>query len=141
MTCYLWVAGKEFDVDAFLKDFELEVADVSYIGKPKYPTHPDKMIAKFNGFRLDIIYTEFNEIEKQIKACTSFLEENFDKLSHIKTYPNVEYSSLHFGTDFFCDKFELSIYYPTELITLVGELGFAIDLSIYNDDMIMKDSE
>lgn len=141
MTCYLWVAGKEFDVDTFLKGFELEVADVSHIGKPKYPAHPDKMIAKLNGFRLDINNAGFSDVKTQIKECTSFLEKNFDKLKDVKSYLGVEYANIMFGSEFVWDKFELSIYYPPELIRLAGELGFSIEVSIYNDEMIMKDSK
>ncbi len=140
MTCYLWVAGKRFDVDDFLEKSRLKVDEVRYIGQPKYKDHPDKLIAKFNSFLVTISSAYFTELKKQIEDTIEYLRENKDTLKLIKQMSTIEYANLHFGVNGTFDKPLQTIYYPAELMILTGELGLSLETSIYKPDFFQTES-
>lgn len=141
MSCYLWVAGKYFDIDGFLEKTKLEVDRVGYKGKPRYKSHPDKLIARHNSLQVKVSDVGFDEFNMQVQDAVKYLTDNFKKLDYIKSIDTIEYANLRFGMNSTPDKPIQSIYYPPELIKLCGELGLSLEVSIYNTDFFETGEE
>lgn len=134
MSCYLWIAGDEFDVDAFLKQTGLEAFDIRHKGQPKYADRADKMIAKRNSCSLGISDAGFGAFQQQVDDAISYLAKHYEQLKYIVGYTGVEYADIQFGMYGTPDKPVQSVYYPPELVQLAGQLGLSLDVAIYNPD-------
>lgn len=141
MSCNLWVAGTNFDVDNFIKETGIEVFHISYKGVPRYKEHPDKLIAKHNAFSARASNAGFHEFRQQVADAIKYLNENRDKLKRIKQSDEIEYANLDFGIWRWPDKPVQSFYFPPELLALTGELGLSIEIATYSPDFFESEED
>jgi len=136
MAVMLRAGGKNFDVDAFLKECPWEPARVWHRGKPAFPrSQPKGRKNKDSGFNVTVSDAGFDEINQQIKDATAFLEdeENMVVIKALRAYPGVEGANLDFGVEL-PDPKECPIQYyvfPPKLARLAGKLSLHLEFSLY----------
>ena len=138
MSCILNIAGKNFDVDAFVDKSKLRPYRKSYKGQPKFKTKPEGEKLTRSSMSIETSKAEFGNFKKQIDDTIRFLKRNKDKLAHVTLTKEIEYAVLNFGIDLRIDKKKVltqSDTFPSELLKLAGDFGLDIELSIYPVDM------
>lgn len=135
MSCYLRVGGKDFNVDAYLKEHPCQVFGIYRRGEPKLKTKPEGPKLDFSGFNIGISEAGFENLEQQIQDAIAFLEdkENSEQISILQSYPGVEGLDLDFGVEREDrDKFPVKWYrFPEKLIQLAGNLGLGLEITFY----------
>ena len=136
MSCVLRVSGKNFDVDSYLQESKLKVISVYYEGKPRMESKLDSKKNEKSGFNIGVSEGDFNDLDKQIKDAIQFLKENSDKLNKLNDFLiNIKDSGI--CLDFGIKKRNTVVQsnsFPSELLTLAGDLGLDIELTQYPID-------
>ncbi len=135
MACYLKVSGKEFDVDAYLKEHPCETSTIYHRGELEFKTKPDGTKLDFSGFNIYISDAEHKNLKQQILDATAFLKdkENSKEICTIRSYRGVEIVELDFGVESY-DREEQPVKwysFPPELIQLAGNLGLGLTITFY----------
>jgi hypothetical protein len=138
MPCNLVILGKNFDIDVFLAQTKLCGFSKAYKGEPRLKSKPDGKKVEHSRISIETSKADFHELEKQIKDTIRYLKRHKDKLSHIEQCSEIDFATLDFGINLRIDRKKVllqSYRFPNELLTLAGELGLDIELSIYPIDM------
>ena len=135
MSCVLRIEGANFNIDEFLNSIDLtpykkhRKGDIISFIKKKETIH------KTSGCSFDLSFADFNQFELQKKDTTKFLKDNFDKLKNIYSFglSKNETPIIDFAIENQLNKSAVQFNnLGVELIKLVGNLDFAIEISLYN---------
>jgi hypothetical protein len=134
MSCVLRISGKLFDVSRFIGDTNLKPYKTFKKGeliesvKKQHRYHD-------NGCYFDASKAEFDNLNKQISDSIRFLKKNFKHFKSLSKYgiKQNDQAVLDFGIESRLKKNIVvqSDRFPSELLLICGELGFAIELSQY----------
>lgn len=127
MSCVLRAIGTSFDVDAFLKDSELEADPAFHSGEPKVPGRSEGPKRAASGFNVGVGEADSDDLAAQIRDATEFLNEHEDELRRLASFPGVEEVCL----DFVIRRQDVaaqSDLFPADLLWRAGALD--IDLMV-----------
>lgn len=139
MSCRFSIAGKDFDPDAFVAKTKFNNCNIKRKGEPRVASKPNGHIMTWSVLSTSASEADFNEFKQQVKDVISFIRNNKEMLEQIKETNGAEYAGFDFGIDHDCGNFCQSLYLPSELIKLAGELGLYIEISVY--DYLEDDEE
>ena len=99
MSCILRATGKNFAVDEFAKDKDIEFTQIFKKGKPRFPNSKviDE-INKFSGIGIEVSGADMSELVLQIEEATLFLQSNESLINELITYDAVSYTHLTLPT-------------------------------------------
>ncbi len=135
MSCVLRIKGKEFDVEHFLRLSNLKPYDKHIKGEKKEFNKKENNLHKTSGCSFDLSEASFDRFDLQKKDVILFLTKHFDKLKDLYSFgltkdesPIIDFAIVNRMDDVFiqCD------YLEPELLKLVGELAFGIEISQYH---------
>lgn len=135
--CVLRVSGKRFDPVRFLADSELEPYSVFRTGEPRTKTHRANAVYETSGFLVDVSDSSWDKLSGQVGDAIAFLQRHQRTLARLREIPEVEDARLDFPIDLRIDRKNVAAqfdYFPPELVSLAGELGLGLELSIYPPD-------
>ena len=133
--CVLRVTGKQFDPDSFLAGSGLTAYKVFHAGEPRFTSRPDERF-EVSGFRIDVSSAS-TTLPGQVSDAILFLKDHEEALAKLRSTPGVEDMRLDFPLDLRIDRKTVMArfdYFPPELVSQAGALGFGIELSIYPPD-------
>lgn len=133
MSCVLRIMGEDFDPDAFEGKSKLPFDNKTHKGTPRFKTKPDSEKAPHSVISFIVSNADFHSPEKQIEDAKKYLIKNKEGLSHILNDKSIQHAFLDFGLQSSEDAIQ-SIYLPQDIVSLAGELGIAIEISLYNND-------
>jgi hypothetical protein len=132
MACYLKTSGKEFHVDSFLEQTQLQhlASSIFHVGESRvlksYGAYED------NGCSFVASNAEMDNYEQQISDTIQFLEEHRKSLDLLKSVYAVEDLHLDFGVEAdFPNGLTKSYILPKELLKLCGELQIDILMTTF----------
>ena len=131
MSCMLRVNGTELDVDALLRDCEIEPVVAWRKGEPRSPaSEPTGKLHSSSGANFAVSGAHFSELKLQIDDALVFLKENEACVRRLRAFPGVQELCLDFGSDIrppgWC-----SFSFPPELLVAAGAVGVSLVLSVY----------
>jgi hypothetical protein len=129
MGCVLRAAGKDFDVDAFLKKSNLEALAVFRRGEPKSRNNP-RRINRQSSVNIEVSNASFDNVKRQVKDTINFLTENKTEIQRLLKFKGVEGAELDFASNK-NDQFLQEVEFPSELLALASSLCLSIKLSQY----------
>jgi hypothetical protein len=131
MACVLRVAGREFDVDAYIKRGALVPSAVYRRGEARFPTLPRARTNARSGFNIVVSKRPFSDFEGQVREALVFLEKQRRAIQALRRRDGVEGATLDFGVERRPDAAVQVQGFPEELVRLAGQLGLALELSFY----------
>lgn len=136
MSCILLIEGENFNVTEFLRVTELEPYEKHLKGEKrpfKKTGRPD--IYESSGCRFDLSKADFDMFEVQKNETIDYLKNNLEKLKKVYSFgiKETEIPTIAFGienkmAEFWCQTEFLQL----ELLKLVSELNFKIEISLYH---------
>ena len=145
MSCILIIEGENFNVNEFLRLTELEPYEKHIRGEKR----PFKKVGKTDiyetsGCRFDLSNAEFNQFDIQKEDVIKYLKTNIDKLKQIYPLgiketetPVVGFAIENRMSDFWCQ----TEYLQPELLKLVSELNFGIEITQYHPASETEDED
>jgi hypothetical protein len=131
VACVLRVAGRDFDVDAYLRRGRLDPVAVYRRGEPKFKTKPRGAKVRCSGCNILVSDRDFSDFPGQLREAVAFLKRNGSAVRALRRRPGVEQASLDFGVERRPTAIVETDRFPEELIRLAGTLGLALALSRY----------
>jgi len=131
MACVLRVAGRDFDVDAYLGRGVLAPSAVYRRGEARFPTLPRARKSLQSGFSIVVSKKEFSDFPGQVRDALSFLGRHRRAVRALRRRNGVESATLDFGVERRPDATVQAQVFPEELVRTAGELGLALELSFY----------
>ena len=136
MAVMLRVGGKDFDVDAYLREHPCETVRVWRKGEAVFPkSQPKGRKNEDSGLNMEVSNAERNDLDGEIEGAISFLEDevNHHEIQDLIGYPGVEGGTLDFGIDLKdLSEYPLqSFTFPPNLLSLAGDLGLCLEVSLY----------
>lgn len=131
MSCVLRVAGRELDVDAYIKRGALIPSAVYRRGEARFPTLPRARTNAKSGFNIVISKKPFSDFEGQVREAVTFLEKQRRAIQALRRRHGVEGAVLDFGVERRADAAVQVQVFPEDLVRLAGQLGLALELSFY----------
>lgn len=133
MSCILRAGGPDFDVDGFMAKASLEVDSFWRKGEKRFSKNVNSEINKSSGIRVVASEADFSELATQIQNAISFLRTNLQQVKFLASFPGGEEVVLDFGAEIYPPGWA-SFMFPPELLTLAGEAGVSLCLSVYPTD-------
>lgn len=135
----LRVGGRNFDVDAFLRESGIAPASVFRRGEPQFPeSQPNGRVLAYSGMNIDVSTAEFGKIEQQTRETLQFLADHPAEIERLRTYPGVEGLELDFAVNGNDGVLIENYRFVPELLEQIGRLGITLCISRYdpmeNDD-------
>ena len=131
MSCVLRVAGRHFDVDAYLRRGVLVPSGVYRRGEARFPTLPRARESLQSGFGIVVSKTDSSDLADQVKDAVSFLLRHRRAVRALRRRKGVEGATLDFGVERRPEAAVQVQVFPEDLVRLAGELGLALELSFY----------
>lgn len=131
MGCVLRVAGRNFDVDAYLKHGVLVPTAVHRRGEARFPTLPRARKSPQSGFNIVVSKKEVSDLADQVKDAVVFLGRHRRAVRALCRRQGVESAVLDFGVERRTAAAVQVHLFPEDLVRLAGELGLALELSFY----------
>ena len=134
MSCILRASGKNFAVEEYVKDKDIEFTQVYKKGEPRFPNSKViDQINQFSGIGIEVSDADMSDMTLQIEDATHFLQSNQNLISELVSFDGVENVELDFGVES-KPPFWTSYTLPPELITHAANLGLGICISTYPCD-------
>lgn len=136
--CVLSVTGKQFDPDSFLAASGLSADTVFHAGEPRFPSQLAGKRFDVSGFRISVSRASGANLSNQVSDAIRFLRDHEGTLARLKSTPGVDDMRLDFPVDLRIDRKKVMAqfdYFPPELVSRAGALGFGIELSVYPPDL------
>lgn len=133
MPTNLFIAGKEFDVDDFLKRITLVPYRIFHKGDaPK--TKLGNALVDYSGCCFDVSKASFDDFEKQLADIRHFFQQYQAEIASLHEY-KIDHCTIDIGinADFEKNTMALSFYVPADIISLLGKLNIGVELSVYDD--------
>jgi hypothetical protein len=131
MSCVLRVAGREFDVDAYIKRGALVPSAVYRRGEARFPTLPRARKSSQSGFNIVVSKKPFSDFAGQVRDAVTFLERQRRAVQALRRRNGVDGATLDFGVERRGDAIVQCQVFPEDLVRLAGQLGLALELSFY----------
>ena len=134
MTCVLRASGVNFNVDSFIASIPLQIDSMWRKGEKRFPNSTtNKKINESSGIRIVASEAGFSEWPQQIEDVISFLQTNLENLRRLSSFPGLEWLVLDFGAEI-CPPGWSSFTFPPALLSLSGQAGISVCLSVYPAD-------
>lgn len=136
MPCNIVILGKNLNIDTFILKSKLRGYFKHYKGQPKFKSKPFGEKNPYSFIVKQTSKASFENLDKQISDTIKYLKRHKSKLSHIKTTKEVEYAMLDFGIALRINNKQPAQIdrYPKTLLSIAGELGLDLNISIYSID-------
>ena len=131
MGCVLRVAGRDFDVDAYLRRGVLVPSAVYRRGEARFPTLPRARKTPQSGFNIVVSKKEFSDFAGQVRDAMGFLGHHRRAIRALRRRKGVEGATLDFGVERRAEAVVQVQVFPEDLVRLAGQLGLALELSVY----------
>jgi len=132
--CVLRASGPDFDPDAFLESSILSPTKVWYRGEPRLPrTRPDGPVVETSGLNVAVSDAEWSDLPAQVEDAERFLAFQRVELERLAATPGVSDLVLDFPIELRIGGSIVAQFdrFPASLVRLAGELGLALELSLY----------
>ena len=133
MSCILRADGNHFDVDTFMARTSLEVDSLWRKGERRFPKNADSEINQSSGIRIVASEADFSQLAQQIEDVVVFMRQNVEEVKFLASFQGVEGAVLDFGAEIYPPGWA-SFTFPPELLSLAGEAGVSLCLSVYPTD-------
>ncbi len=133
MRCVLRVWGNDFDVDSLTLNQEIEVIKVWRKGQPKFKSNPNSHINVTSGINIELGYSGFSELEKQITEAILFCKSHREALNELVSSKGVDGAVADFGAEIHPPGW-CSFYFDPEILIVLGDIGITLGLSVYPTD-------
>lgn len=144
MSCILRVYGDHLDPDALIRAGGIEPYSLWRIGERRFPASDTSPRNASSGVRYRVSDADFAELDQQIEDAIRYFRENLQALKRISEFNGVEEAVADFGVDLKPPGLA-SFCFPPELLTLAGEAGVYLMISVYpvsdEDDDEQEDDE
>jgi hypothetical protein len=127
--CVLRATGDNFQPHKFLEGASLAACNVFRKGYRK----AENLEWDSSGFTVVVSEAPDDNFSRQIEDAIEFLQKHKEDLARLRNCAGLEDVRLDFGVGR-RSGFLQSSYLPPELLTLAGELGIGIEISIYGED-------
>jgi hypothetical protein len=131
MACVLRVAGRGFDVDAYIRRGKLVPSGVYRRGEARFPTLPRARKSPQSGFHIVVSKKDFADLAGQVRDAVTFLGHHRRAIRALRRRKGVETAALSFGVERRPDAVVQAEVFPEDLVRLAGQLGLALELSLY----------
>jgi len=129
--CVLRVAGRDFDVDAYLGRGVLVPVAVYRRGEARFPTLPRARKSLQSGFNIVVSKKDVSDFADQVRDAVSFLARHRRAVRALRRRKGVESATLDFGVERRPEAAVQVHVFPVDLVRVAGELGLALELSFY----------
>ena len=131
--CVLRAYGAQFSVEDFLRGSTLFACQTYRRGEPRVPTRPDGKRWTTSGMNVAISDASWGDLPAQVVDAERFLRDNREEIRRLRAFPRVEGITLDFPIELRIGKsvWAQSDRFPASLVTIAGELGLNLELSIY----------
>jgi hypothetical protein len=133
--CVLRASGAEFEPDAFLEGSSLEPTKVHKKGEPRLlRSKPDGPNHERSGITVAVSDASWSDLSAQVADAERFLEDYAAEIERLAHAPGVACLVLDFPIESRIDGSSVvaqSDRFPASLVRLAGQLGLALELSIY----------
>ncbi|WP_410221851.1 hypothetical protein [Pedobacter sp.] len=128
MRCIVCILGKNLDVNKLSLRIGLENITIKYKGEKI-----GKRIRDYSSITLPISKNEDFDLQEQISDAIRFLRENKKRLEIVKSFPNIDFSTINFGVHYQSKQDAVhGAYFPKELVELCSILDLGIEISFYS---------
>jgi hypothetical protein len=133
MSCLLRVAGRSFDVDAYLaRPGRLAPLAVFRRGEPRFRlTDPKGGRHQRSGLNVVVSERDFDDFAGQVKHALRFLSTHGPAIRALVKRRGVETAALDFGIERRADALVQVDVFPAALALQAGKLGLALHMSHY----------
>ena len=131
MGCVLRVAGRDFDVDAYIGRGVLVPIAVYRRGEARFPTLPRARKSLQSGFNVMVSKKDVSDLADQVKDAVTFLRRHRRAVRALRRRKGVEIATVSFGVERRPEATAQAQVFPEDLVRLAGELGLALELSFY----------
>jgi hypothetical protein len=132
MACVLRAIGRDFDVDAFLKDSPLPHDAVFHRGEPRGPGGAAAKRAA-SGFNSPVSEAALDDLDGQLRGASRFLREHEEELRRLGRFPGVEEICLDFGLSWGMEGSQSAVF-PADLLWQAGALDIDLVVTHYPVD-------
>src|SRR5262245_57518748 len=133
--CVLRATGAALDAQAFLRDSPLRAVKVFRRGEPRLPrSHPEGPRHETSGITVQVSQAPRSNLGAQVADAESFLRAHRAELQRLAAAPGLEDLTLDFPTSLRIDGERVVAQFdrfPASLVRMAGDLGIALELSIY----------
>lgn len=132
--CILRCFGEDLDPDAFLETSDLIPYSISRKGEPRLESEPEGKLMEYSLVQFDVSQAEWEDFPAQEKDAVQFLRTHYSELRRLARFPGIELRVLDFPYYHIIDHetvFRQTDLLSAALVKLAGELGIAIELSLY----------
>ena len=133
MSCILRASGSNFDVDCFLSQNLFKIDSLWRKGDKKFPQLASSKINQTSGIRILVSDADFSQLKTQIEDATVFLSKNLESIKNLVCYSGIEHVVLDFGAEISPPGWA-SFTFPVKILTLAGEAGLPLCMSVYPID-------
>jgi hypothetical protein len=128
--CVLKVAGRDFDVDAYLRRGALVPTAVYRRGESRFPTLPRARKTLESGFSIVVSQKSSARFADQVEEAVSFLGRHRQAVRALRRQKGVDGATLNFGLERQEVPPEGHVF-PEDLVRVAGALGLALEVSFY----------
>jgi hypothetical protein len=132
MGCVLRASGKKLDIDKYLMRCPFSRFNIYRKGQPRFTNKPKGKKNRTTGINISIIDGLFDNLSRQISFTIRFLEKYKNEIRRLVRFEGLDGPPvLDFGINNrnFPAQFDR---FPSELVSMAGKLGLAIELSRYD---------
>ena len=121
--------GREFDVDAFVAEFEIcDKEDVFHRGDKRFRRRPP---LRESGFRLALFGDDDpkrrDALTEAVRTVTAFLEEEHTAIDRLRALQVTLEISFMFGVGPGCDCVARYLTFPDRFLQILGERGITLE--------------
>lgn len=99
-------------------------------GEPRSTSKPDGQKHERSGFNFTVSNAEFGEFGRQVREAEAFLRQNKVEALRLIAFPGMEGAELDFGVHLL-DVAVQTNRFPASLVTIAGECGLELAISLY----------
>jgi hypothetical protein len=134
MSCMLRAGGKDFDLDDFVENTSLIIDSCWRKGDRKFPiSQKNQSTHDSSGVRIVVSDADMSKLPQQLTDAAEYLRRNLAAVKVLCVFPGVEGAELDFGAEITPPGWS-SFEFPPELLSLCGDTGISLRLSVYPVD-------
>jgi hypothetical protein len=127
----LKVAGRSFDVDAYLRRGVLVPTAVYRRGEARFPTLPRARKSLQSGFSIVVSKKSLSDFAHHTEQAVTFLRRHRHAVGALRRRKGVESAILELALERRPESEGMALVFPEELVRLAGALGLALEVSFY----------
>ena len=132
--CVLRASGPRFAVDRFAEKTSLPVCNVYRRGEPRLPrSKPRGPKHKSSGITVVVSDASWSKLPAQVRDAERFLSKHKREIKRLSRFPGVDGLVLDFPIHLRIGRKVVAQFdrFPASLVRAAGQLGVALELSIY----------